>query len=55
SFRKNFHVSPFMDMDHTYDWRFTHPGLTDGDSMSVQTTMLKKDKLFFDAKLTLVR
>jgi hypothetical protein len=23
---KTFHVSPFMPMDHTYDWRFSSPG-----------------------------
>lgn len=25
-FPKRFHVSPFFDMDQTYDWRFTEPG-----------------------------
>lgn len=25
-FAKNFHVSPFMDMDMSYDWRFSEPG-----------------------------
>jgi DUF1365 family protein len=25
-FAKNFHVSPFMPMDHDYDWTFTPPG-----------------------------
>lgn len=24
--RKDFHISPFMDMDLAYDWRFTQPG-----------------------------
>ena len=25
-FAKEFHVSPFMGMDHTYEWRVTTPG-----------------------------
>lgn len=25
-FRKDFHISPFMDMDLDYDWRFSAPG-----------------------------
>ena len=25
SFEKVFHVSPFMGMDHRYDWRLTAP------------------------------
>ena len=37
-FQKKFHVSPFMDMDHIYDWTFWH--LT-GNQIIVSTTMKK--------------
>ena len=40
-FRKTFHVSPFMDMDHTYDWTFWHPTL---DRVAASTSMLKSSR-----------
>ena len=40
-FRKTFHVSPFMDMDHTYDWTFWHPT---SDRVAVSTSMMKHSK-----------
>jgi DUF1365 family protein len=40
-FRKTFHVSPFMDMNHTYDWTFWHPTL---DRVAVSTSMLRHCK-----------
>jgi DUF1365 family protein len=41
-FAKKFHVSPFMDMEHIYDWTFWH--LTKHDIV-VSTTMKKKKTL----------
>ena len=40
-FKKTFHVSPFMDMDHMYDWTFWH--LTK-DRIVVSTTMKKSQR-----------
>ena len=37
-FRKVFHVSPFMEMDHMYDWTFWQPRR---DRIAVSTTMIK--------------
>lgn len=56
-FDKDFHVSPFMSMKHTYDWRFSPPSVNDGSTLTAQTTMLEaeSDKIFFDAKLVLKR
>ena len=39
-FRKNFHVSPFMTMDHDYDWTFQ---LSSG-RISVLTKMIKREE-----------
>jgi DUF1365 family protein len=50
-FSKNFHVSPFMDMDIWYDWRFKEPG----KSLSVHMNNFEKEKKLFDATLTLNR
>lgn len=50
-FRKAFHVSPFMDMDVGYDWRFTQPGST----LSVHMDNLKDGHKFFDATMRLRR
>ena len=36
-FAKDFHVSPFMGMDHTYDWDFSRPR----EKMWVITHMLR--------------
>jgi DUF1365 family protein len=51
SFSKNFHVSPFMDMDFRYDWRFEDPG----ESLRIHMVNLKKDVKFFEAMLTMQR
>ena len=51
-FGKRFHVSPFMDMDLRYDWRFRAPGDT------LQIHMLLADRAenkLFDASLSLKR
>jgi hypothetical protein len=47
-FDKEFHVSPFMDMNHVYDWEFVGPreGGREGGAgcgMWVTTHMLKKE------------
>ena len=48
---KEFHVSPFMDMDMHYDWRFREPG----ETLNVHMESFKENKKFFDATLTLRR
>jgi DUF1365 family protein len=50
-FKKNFHVSPFMDMDMEYDWRFLQPG----ERIQVHMQNLEKEKKLFDATLSLRR
>jgi DUF1365 family protein len=50
-FGKNFHVSPFMDMDMEYDWRFSEPGAT----LKVQMTNYRKNSKLFTANLDLTR
>jgi len=50
-FPKAFHVSPFMDMDYIYDWRFGTPG----NAISVHMRNLRDDQLTFDATLNLRR
>ena len=44
-FDKQFHVSPFMQMDCQYDWRFTPPG----DSLHVHMQVWRQGVLQFDA------
>ncbi len=48
-FRKEFHVSPFMDMDHRYNFAFSD---LKGNTQ-VYITMHKDDDLYFDAKVSL--
>jgi DUF1365 family protein len=50
-FSKAFHVSPFMDMDITYDWRFKEPG----ESLSVHFISIEGGHPLFDATLSLKR
>ncbi len=50
-FPKAFHVSPFMDMDHIYGWRFSAPG----DALSVRMDNHVGATKLFDATLTLRR
>jgi DUF1365 family protein len=50
-FDKVFHVSPFMDMDMQYDWRFVQPG----HELVVHMENVLKGSPFFDATLTLER
>ena len=50
-FAKAFHVSPFMDMDFLYDWRFEEPG----ESLRIHMTNVKEDNKFFEVVLTMQR
>lgn len=50
-FNKIFHVSPFIDMDIQYDWRFRVPGGT----IRVHMIDIEKGKKLFDASLMLKR
>ncbi|MGA1203887.1 MAG: DUF1365 family protein, partial [Planctomycetota bacterium] len=51
AFRKAFHVSPFLDMDHEYDWGFSDPG----EHLSVRMRNFREGKLLFEAGLELKR
>ena len=51
NFSKAFHVSPFMDMDHEYRWRFSEPG----PQLVAHMENLTRDVRVFDATLTLER
>ncbi|HEX7816733.1 DUF1365 domain-containing protein [Dyella sp.] len=48
---KRFHVSPFMGMEHDYDWRFTPPG----DDLRVHMKVRSGEQVAFDATLALER
>jgi hypothetical protein len=48
---KEFHVSPFIDMDIRYDWRFREPG----DELKVHMIDYQKGARLFDASLALRR
>jgi hypothetical protein len=50
-FAKAFHVSPFIDMDIRYDWRFRLPD----DSIRVHMIDYEKGEKLFDASLALQR
>jgi DUF1365 family protein len=50
-FKKNFHVSPFMDMKMDYDWRFLQPA----DRIQVHMQNFEKENKLFDATLSLRR
>jgi DUF1365 family protein len=51
SFAKQLHVSPFMGMDQSYQWRLTAPGST----LSVHIESIQDGKRAFDATLALRR
>ncbi len=51
SFEKKLHVSPFMGMDHRYEWRMTTPAQT----LSVHISSSREGRLAFDATLSLRR
>ena len=48
---KTFHVSPFMGMDHIYDWRATDPG----EQLIVHIDSERDGRVAFDATLSLRR
>jgi DUF1365 family protein len=48
---KVLHVSPFMGMDHRYDWRVTEPG----ETLSVHIESRRNGALSFDATLNMRR
>jgi DUF1365 family protein len=50
-FAKDFHVSPFMEMNHVYEWTFSPPG----PRITAITNMRKGEDLFFSAKFNLTR
>lgn len=50
-FQKSFHVSPFMDLEQTYVWRFNEPG----EALSVHMDNIERGGKLFDATLTLER
>ena len=50
-FKKHFHVSPFLDMDLDYDWRFVTPG----QELVVHMGNLEKGSTVFDATMHLTR
>lgn len=50
-FGKAFHVSPFMDMDHAYSWRFSEPG----DALRVAMENHQADAKVFQVLLSIQR
>jgi DUF1365 family protein len=50
-FEKDFHVSPFLPMHHSYDWHFKTPG----DVLTVHMNNLDKGEKPFDATLVMRR
>jgi len=50
-FAKSFHVSPFIDMDIHYDWRFREPN----DALQVHMIDFQEGAKLFDASLALKR
>ena len=50
-FKKDFHVSPFMDMDHDYVWRFREPQ----SHLTVFMENYRDGIKYFDATLSMER
>jgi DUF1365 family protein len=50
-FKKEFHVSPFMDMDFHYDWHFRNQG----SSLFIQMVNYKEQTKYFEATLKMRR
>lgn len=48
---KVFHISPFIDMDVIYDWRFTEPA----SQLAIHMENLRSGRPFFDATMRLER
>jgi DUF1365 family protein len=55
SFKKAFHVSPFLGMDMDYGWRFGRPAERDGDRLWVHMENRQKGSSVFEATLTMTR
>jgi hypothetical protein len=53
--RKVMHVSPFMEMNVAYDWRFGAPGSETGSQLSVHMENAREGRKIFDATLVLQR
>ena len=51
-FHKAFHVSPFMDMEHLYDWTFWEFD-TPAKPIHISTSMIKGNKTYFNAHVEL--
>lgn len=49
--RKQFHVSPFMEVDGRYEWNLQTPG----DGLDVSIACVKEKRRFFDASMSLRR
>ncbi len=45
-FKKSFHVSPFFDLEHTYDWGFQNPG----SSLEVRMENYREGERVFDVR-----
>ncbi|MBI3356139.1 MAG: DUF1365 domain-containing protein [Nitrospirae bacterium] len=48
---KVFHISPFIDMDVAYDWRFSEPT----SQLAIHMENLREGRAFFDATMSLRR
>jgi DUF1365 family protein len=48
---KEFHISPFIDMDVAYDWRFSEPT----SRLAIHMESRRAGRLFFDATMALRR
>ncbi|MFT7485583.1 MAG: DUF1365 family protein [Candidatus Paceibacteria bacterium] len=51
SFKKEFHVSPFFDLDQVYEWRFSAPG----EHLQVSMTNVENGRPVFHAELACER
>jgi uncharacterized protein len=51
SFLKSFHVSPFMEMDHVYQWHLPKPD----ENLMVNMDSIKDNKKYFNATMNLKR
>lgn len=50
-FAKDFHVSPFLDLEYDYDWRFVDPA----SQLSIHMENLREGRPHFDATMVLKR
>lgn len=49
NFNKSFHVSPFLDMDFEYQWKFNHPD----EQLIINMDNFKQDSRWFNAHMNL--